>query len=258
MVLKLDLPCTCKFPAVLSTQMVGEGAGNCFGYQFSCSRGTGQVTMVMPWNWTPPSCFFFFFSNEHNSCNTLCSQPAHLSSSWTATETLFSPLCSLPFLSFSNFLWFPSLSSCLSLSFLSFWSIFNAFPSVPFFSFPFLPSFPLPHFLAFPFLPFPFIFFPFLHLNSSLLLSFPFYSLRSSPFISSHLLSCPLPNSLSSPFLSFSLTSPLFLLFNFFYHTSSPLHSHKTLGTAFSHGIPPSSVSLACLRVFKELSCVYT
>lgn len=55
-----NLICTvpAKFPAILSTWMAAdEGAGHCFGYQFGYSRKTGQATMFMSCNWTPPSFF---------------------------------------------------------------------------------------------------------------------------------------------------------------------------------------------------------
>lgn len=106
-----NLICTvhAKFPPILSTWMADdEGAGHCFGYQFGYSRKTGQATMFMSCNWTPPSP-----PQVHNSCDTLTSQPAHSSSCQNTTEAnssplplLSSPLLSLKFAS-------GSLKNCL-------------------------------------------------------------------------------------------------------------------------------------------------
>lgn len=127
MVLKLNLHC--KFPAILLTWMMGEGAGNCFGYQFGFSRGNSQVIMFMPCNWTPPSWFF------SPGCWNTMAATAYVSNVHTETHPkillkpfpfLSLPFVSFPFLSFP-FFFFPLLYfSLVSSSFLSF--IFISFP----------------------------------------------------------------------------------------------------------------------------------
>lgn len=53
--------------------MLDEGAGNCFGCKFSRSGQDGQVTMFMPCNRKPPSCFVFFAT-----WNTMAATPSLL------------------------------------------------------------------------------------------------------------------------------------------------------------------------------------
>ena len=97
---------------------------------------TGQVTMFMPCNWTPPSWLFFFFSR-----NAIAATPSVLnlhvpSSSQNTAESLSSPLVLCP-LQRTREKFPPGMSAHLFFLFLFFTSLNLLLPPH------FLPSVPL-------------------------------------------------------------------------------------------------------------------